>query len=482
MILTSKANNHYYLDYGKKSLLLLHPKLKEQIQEEGNNGETNNNQDDYYSRKYALLKENGYFTQKQNNSEVFHYSSEDIKKAVANSTHVVFEVTERCNLKCKYCGYGEYYETHGDRFNKEMTFEKAKLLLDYLYQYWNSPDNLSYGKKIIISFYGGEPLLNFHLIQQVVNYSQQLNLKKNTFTYSITTNGTLLNKYIDFLYNWDFSLFVSLDGSYKHNAYRVYKNGKESFSKIYTNLLKIREKYPLYFEKNIQFNSVFHKKSSLLEVSSFLKSKFDKSAQFLMLNTFGIKEEKKEKFKKIYKNPSLALDEESECTPEIKDQFSPIRSKLFTFMQYHCNNLFYEFNELRYPFKQLLPLTGTCIPFQRKIYLRPNGTILPCEKVSPDFTMGKVADTGVLIDFDKIALFYNQLFDDIYEKQCRKCENYFCKSCIFTMKVNDDRVFQCEKFKASKGFLNYIQELVDESEESSNIVYELSQNFKTLDL
>lgn len=482
MILTSKANNHYYLDYSKKSLLLLHPRLKEQIQNEGNNRETNNNQDDYYSRKYSLLKENGYFTQKQNNSEVFHYSSEDIKKAVANSTHVVFEVTERCNLKCKYCGYGEYYETHGDRFNKEMTFEKAKLLLDYLYQYWNSPDNLSYEKKIIISFYGGEPLLNFHIIQQIVNYSQQLNLKKNTFTYSMTTNGTLLDKYIDFLYAWDFSLFVSLDGNDKHNAYRVYKNGKESFSGIYNNLLAIREKYPLYFEKKIQFNSVFHKKSSFLEVSSFFESKFNKPAQFLMLNTFGIIEDKKEKFKEIYKNPYQTLNVESECKPEVKDQFSPIKSKVFTLMQYHSNNLFYEFNELRYPIKQLLPLTGTCVPFQKKIYLCPDGTILPCEKVSPDFTMGKVMDTGVSIDFDKIALFYNQLFDDINQKQCRTCENYFCKSCIFTMGNIDNSTIRCNKYLARKGFSNYVRNLIDECEESPNIVYELSQNFKTLDL
>lgn len=485
MLITSKNNNYYFLDREKRSILLLHPQLREQLLQDNNQKGNKNpepNTDDYYTRKYSLLKENGYFSEKINTSDIFHYTPDFIQKAIANSTHIVFEVTERCNLKCKYCGYGEYYTTHGVRASKDLNFSKAKLLIDYLYQYWNSPNNLSYGKKITISFYGGEPLLNLPLIQQIVEYSQQLKLNRNSFTYSITTNGTLLDKYIDFLVKWNFSIFVSLDGDQKHNAFRVFKNGKESFQKVFDNLSAIRNNYPAFFRDNVHFNSVFHKKSSFLEVSLFFKNKLDKSAQFLMLNTFGVSNEKKEEFKEIYKNPFQTLDEESECLPEIKDMLSPIRSNVFTFMQYHNNNIFYEFNELRFPYTQLLPPTGTCIPFQKKLYLRPDGIILPCEKISPDFIMGKVTDTEVLIDYDQITSYYNQLFDDIVDKQCRKCENYFCKSCLFTMDQEKNQPIHCKKFLGEKSFSAYVQNLIDECEETPEIITEITKNLKTLDI
>ena len=485
MIITSKNNNHYFLDYEKRSLLLLHPQLEKQIQQgedQRSNKISSSSTDDYYTRKYSFLKKAGYFSKKTSTPEIFHYSPDFIRKSIANSTHIVFEVTERCNLKCKYCGYGEYYTTYGTRATRDLNFTKAKLLLDYLYQYWNSSDNLSYGKKITISFYGGEPLMNFALIQQIVEYSQQLKLTKNRFAYSMTTNGTLVDRYIDFLVKWNFSLFISLDGDQRHNAFRVFRNGKESFSRIFDNLIKIRNNYPEFFQKNIPFNSVFHKKSSFLEVSSFFKSKFDKSAQFLMLNTFGVNNEKKEQFKEIYKNPFQTLDEESECMPEIKDKISPMSLNIFTFMQYHNSNLFYEFNELRFPFTQLSPPTGTCIPFQKKLYLRPDGTILPCEKISPDFTMGKISDSEVIIDYEKIASYYNQLFDNIVDKQCRKCENYFCKSCIFTMDQEGNELIHCKKSLGKKRFSAYLQSIIDECEESPGIISEISKNLKILDL
>jgi uncharacterized protein len=483
MLVTSNNNNHYFFDYEKRSLLLLHPGLNLRLRLDENDKKVNDS-GEYYSRKYELLKSAGYFKEKSNfpDIKIFHYSSDFIKRAMANSSHIVFEVTERCNLKCKYCGYGEYYTTHGERASKNLSFAKAKVLLDYLYQCWNSPENISYGMKITISFYGGEPLLNFSLIKQIVEYSQQLKVTKNSFAYSITTNGTLLEKYINYLVKWDFSTFVSLDGDQKHNAFRVFKNGRESFSKVFDNLQKIQKQYPLFFKEKILFNSVFHKKSSFLEVSSFFQSTFNKQAQFLMLNTFGVKEEKKETFKGIYKNPTQTLDEESECMPKIKDRFSSVKTSIFTFMQYHNNNIFYEFNELRFPLKRVSTPTGTCIPFEKKLYLRPDGTILPCEKVSQHFKMGSISDSEVIIDYEKIASYYNQLFDDIVDKQCRNCENYFCKSCIFSMEQKRNGSILCKKFLGAKGFYDHLQRLIDECERSPGIISDISNNFKTIDL
>jgi len=64
MLITSKNNNYYFLDREKRSIMLLHPQLREQLLQDNNqkgNKNPESNTDDYYTRKYSLLKKNGYF-------------------------------------------------------------------------------------------------------------------------------------------------------------------------------------------------------------------------------------------------------------------------------------------------------------------------------------------------------------------------------------------------------------------------------------
>ena len=89
-----------------------------------------------------------------------YLTNEQIKYTLANVPQLVFEVTDACNLKCKYCGYGEFYDDYDDREDKTLPVDKAIHLIDYLAEFWNSDMNTSSNKVIFISFYGGEPLLN----------------------------------------------------------------------------------------------------------------------------------------------------------------------------------------------------------------------------------------------------------------------------------------------------------------------------------
>lgn len=79
--------------------------------------------------------------------------------SLANLRQITFEVTDACNLKCKYCGYGEFYDDYDRRSNKMMPFTMAKQVIDYLVPFWQSPANMSADKNVYISFYGGEPLM-----------------------------------------------------------------------------------------------------------------------------------------------------------------------------------------------------------------------------------------------------------------------------------------------------------------------------------
>jgi len=92
----------------------------------------------------------------------------DISYQLSNLRQIVFEVTDACNLKCKYCAYGEFYSDYDKRENKNLPKEDAIALLEYLTQFWQSEQSVSFNKNVYINFYGGEPLLNMNFIKQVI--------------------------------------------------------------------------------------------------------------------------------------------------------------------------------------------------------------------------------------------------------------------------------------------------------------------------
>jgi uncharacterized protein len=58
-----------------------------------------------------------------------------ISYQLSNLRQLTFEVTDACNLKCKYCGYGEFYADYDKRENKNLSVDTAITLLDYLIQF-----------------------------------------------------------------------------------------------------------------------------------------------------------------------------------------------------------------------------------------------------------------------------------------------------------------------------------------------------------
>jgi len=136
---------------------------------------------------------------------------------------------ESCNLKCGYC-----YAWRNDMMDKQtlMSWSIAKSAVDYLV--WRS------GKRrdIQITFFGGEPLLNYKIIQQTVDYCQKL--EKNgdkKFLFELITNGTLLTKDVtDYIAENNFILFVSLDGWREmHNTNRPSLDSVDRFDAILEN-------------------------------------------------------------------------------------------------------------------------------------------------------------------------------------------------------------------------------------------------------
>ena len=204
-------------------------------------------------------------------------TKEDIELNLINLRQIVFEITDSCNLRCKYCGYADLYEGYDKRDNQKLPFNKAKLILDYLfYNYWTKKNGVNYRRTINISFYGGEPLLNVPFIKKVINYVENLPKIGITFKYSMTTNAMLLNEHMEYLIDKDFFILISLDGNENGQSYRVDSKGHNSFYRVIENVRLLREKDPIYFEKKVMFNSVLHDRNSVEETYQYIKQEFNK--------------------------------------------------------------------------------------------------------------------------------------------------------------------------------------------------------------
>ena len=142
-------------------------------------------------------------------------------------------VAHVCNLNCSYCfaSQGKY---HGDR--ALMSFEVGKQALDFLIANSGSRRNLE------VDFFGGEPLMNFDVVKQLVAYarSREAESKKN-FRFTLTTNGMLIDDDVIEFANREMSnVVLSLDGRKEvHDRYRVDYAGHGSWERIVPKFQKL---------------------------------------------------------------------------------------------------------------------------------------------------------------------------------------------------------------------------------------------------
>ena len=359
--------------------------------------------------------------------------------SLINLRHVVFEVTTHCNLNCTYCGYGPLYNmrTHHDRIH--MPFDMAKTLMDYLYNMWYE-NKCDYDvRETFIGFYGGEPLLNFEFIKKTVQYIEKHPIKGRTFGYTMTTNALLLDKYMDFLVEKNFNIVISLDGNRYSNSYRVDNNGKESFGRVVENVKKLRNKYPVFFKKSVSFNSVLTNRSGLLEIKKFIMSEFSKNPMVSEVNDCGVLNERISDFNEIFK--SIRKEEEKDdCKAYLKkNDFSKITENQLSYniIKYLSDNSYSAYNTLMPQKERRVFPTGTCLPFDKKLFVTVKGELLPCERINQKYSIGSIKENVVNIDFEKIAKKYT----DYYKRAFTLCKSCYakpiCEQCLFYIKDID---------------------------------------------
>ncbi len=142
---------------------------------------------------------------------------------------MVLNLTNQCNLSCKYCyEYGEDKLATPEGKPKFMAWETARESVDYFFKE-------SAGRSgIHITFFGGETLMNFLLLKQVVAYAtEKAEGEGRNVDFSLTTNATLLTPaIIKFLSENRIGVTVSIDGPPEMNKLRVFANGRPSYDII----------------------------------------------------------------------------------------------------------------------------------------------------------------------------------------------------------------------------------------------------------
>ena len=159
----------------------------------------------------------------------------DFKKRQTVVKALCLHIAHDCNLACRYCfaGEGEY---QGER--SLMSLEVGKKALDFLVENSGNRRNLE------VDFFGGEPLMNFDVVKELVAYGRGLEEKKEKhFRFTLTTNGVLLtDDVMEFVNREMDNIVLSIDGRKQvHDHMRPFKNESGSYDLILDKFKKAAE-------------------------------------------------------------------------------------------------------------------------------------------------------------------------------------------------------------------------------------------------
>lgn len=352
-----------------------------------------------------------------------------IKSKVENSAKtLIIELTEKCNLRCSYCVFDNNYSKERNHSLKKIDRELAKRNIKEFSK--RAKDD------VYIIFYGGEPLLEFDLIMELTLYA--ISIFNSKVKFSFTTNGMALtpDKY-DFLIKHNFLITVSLDGfKQKHDYSRLTINGNPSWERIMKNLDRLKKYDNNYYDEMVIFNNVidgvenipdinieFNKnhllKGKISRYSFVLQESIDKTAEYNEFNTSN-----------FHYIKSIFLDKKLNDHPFYKDRLLPLIKKI----------AFRKIGNDAQNGKKV------CIPFSNRTYIRSNGDIQFCERIS---SFKKISNhTDILEESKKIQ---NEFYDK-KSSSCKNCYAYnFCELCpasfYYSGEFSKDHIKICNNFR-----------------------------------
>ena len=372
----------------------------------------------------------------------------DLKKRDSVIKALCLHVAHTCNLNCEYCfaGQGKY---HGE--DALMSFEVGKAALDFLVK------NSGTRKNLEVDFFGGEPLVNFDVVKQLVKYARSIEKEvgKN-FRFTLTTNGVLLDDdVIDFLNKEMNNVVLSLDGRKEINdAKRKTPNGKGSYDIIvpkFQNFVKKRGDKEYYMR------------------GTFTRNNLDFTKDIFHMLDLGFKELSMEP---VVSKPDTEYALREEDLDTIYEQYEILAKEMIKRKREGNPFTFYHY---------MIDLSGGPCIYKRitgcgsgteYLAVTPNGDFYPCHQFVGDknFLMGNVKEgitNNKLRDEFKLCNVYSR-------KECENCwAKLYCSggcaanSFHTTGSINGVYEYGCKLFKKriECAIMVKIAEAMDELEE-----------------
>ena len=325
----------------------------------------------------------------------------DFKKRQTVVKALCLHIAHDCNLACRYC-FAEEGEYHGRR--ALMSYETGKQALDFLIANSGSRRNLE------VDFFGGEPLMNWDVVKQLVAYGrEQEKLHDKHFRFTLTTNGVLLNDEIMEFANKEMdNVVLSIDGRKEvHDRMRPFRKGAGSYDLIVP-------KFQKFAESRNQMNYYVR--------GTFTHNNLDFAEDVKHLADLG--------FEQISVEPVVAAPEESyaiteEDIPAILEEYDELARELLKRKKEGRGvNFFHFMIDLKGGPCVAKRLSG-CGSGTEYLAVTPWGDFYPCHQFvgHEEFLMGNVDDGVVNTDLRDEFKSCN-----VYAKdKCRECfARFYC--------------------------------------------------------
>ncbi len=348
-----------------------------------------------------------------------------IEDISTSSSEMALEVGEDCNLRCLYCVHQDENKENRNHGSRQMTRETALAAIDFLAK------NSSKAEGVVLSFYGGEPLLNFPLIKESVSYAKEI-FKDKPIQFNLTTNGTLITPEIArFLAENQFDVKVSIDGPQEvHDRYRKNIAGGGSFTHVKAGLQNLYKEYGDSFITRISLYMVYAPPFSEEEIKrrASLRQELDwlpEDTRTGMVYYSGPRlpgvDHKEDKgylewaFEEYF-SKTLDTQEKSKPHPLAKSFIEHILAILSQRPIY--NDVIKKFT-----------MHACCTPGKKRIYVTVAGDFRVCEKIP--VSAPAIGNTEKGIDYDLLYHDYLETYRDMTLSICKKCWAInTCDSCF----------------------------------------------------
>lgn len=327
---------------------------------------------------------------------------------------ITLQVTQECNFRCRYCPYSQNNSVTRKHMNKKMSLETAKKGIDFLQTRCRDTERVSVG------FYGGEPLLEFDLIEKIIRYARK-KLNGKAIWFNMTTNCSLLNlNMLKFLVENDLHITISIDGpkDIHDNNRKFASNNCGTFDAVIKKIAIIEREYPEYLKNNVSFNVVL-----------------DPSKEFNCINQMFLNYD-------IFKNSSMVQSSVIDDTfSDAKNVYSKKYIEEFSYESFlifasylgwlQKENLSAASLQKLVHYDHLKKVLGSrtiteemshggpCIIGARKLFMDYKGGFFPCERVNEASCVMQIGTVEEGFDIKKIDTLLNAC--KLTESKCKNC-------------------------------------------------------------